>query len=66
MKTRWKTVLAAMMAPFVEPLAGASPACNLAAVPDCSEVPFDGTARSVPKKGSFSEPSEKRDDLMRQ
>jgi hypothetical protein len=49
---------------FVGPPSGLSPAGNLASVPDCSQAPFYGTARGVPKKGSFDGVSEIRYELM--
>ena len=36
-----------------------------AVVPDCSSVPFDGTAEGVPKKGCFSGTSRKTDEITR-
>ena len=38
-------------------LAGASSPCDAASVPDRSGVPFDGTARGAPRKGSISDTS---------
>jgi hypothetical protein len=39
---------------------------TLASVPDCSWLPFDGTARSVPKKGSFFDACRNRYELTGQ
>ena len=58
----WRQAPSVRTVPLMDHLPGASPPEEAASVPDCLRIPFDGTARSVRRKGWYFGTSEKTDE----